>query len=491
MSKSDSDLFLPIAMALLAAVLAIFPVSSYDVWWILAVGNHVLDGLGIPRTGIGSWTRSSEFYVYHSWGFCVIAAAAHRIGGLSGLIVLRMILAGATFLVLTLAIVKRGARGPSVVLFPGLALLLGFTNLFWPVRPQSASQALLAVLLLFLTYLHHGRRMIFLATPFLFVLWANLHGGVILGLIVLALHALGDFIDRRRRLAENTTELSTQVQVFLLSVLACFFTPYFHGVLLSSIRHVGGTAAASAPMEWGAPKLSDFPLFIALLALAIAGVALAALSRRGRMADLLLLGLFAAMGLRSLRYLEISAVGIAYAGACVWSAALDERIPEKISRISGLVGAATLALLLAMGIGRDPYFLLGGWRPLRPLPVAAVKFLAERRITNRLANPYEWGGYLIWAFRPQNIAFVDGRADLYTADFLRDYFTMDLGDKGWRKVLGDYSVQAILWRGGPDGANLRLNLDDDGSFVRVYTDPVAVVYLRKGGWYEHLIPAGR
>ncbi|HEX2521611.1 MAG TPA: hypothetical protein VHP35_05740, partial [Terriglobia bacterium] len=83
----------PGAIGLLAGLLAVFPVSSYDTWWILAAGERMLETGTILTTGVGSWTRGQEPYDYHGWGFAVVAAWCHRLAGTWGLIALRSLLA--------------------------------------------------------------------------------------------------------------------------------------------------------------------------------------------------------------------------------------------------------------------------------------------------------------------------------------------------------------------------------------------------------------
>jgi hypothetical protein len=439
----------------------------------------------VPIHGVGSWTRAGEPYVYHSWGFAVIAASCHRLAGDAGLICLRALLAAACSFFLTLAVSVRQACGAWVLLFPGLALLFGFTNLFWPVRPQSASQALLALLLLILSRdATHGGRCILLAVPLTF-LWANLHGGSLLGVVILILAVAGNFVDSWRKQTYRTADWVWRGVAVGLCFLASFATPYGFQGLFSALRHIGGEFAATAPMEWGTPRIAEHPLFVLLLILAAAGLISALLSGRFRLADSLLFILFALMGLRSLRYLEIAAIGLAYTGAASWSSALNKRYSLQYNRLGIASGTLLIAVLLAMGIGRDSFLFQRGWRPGRPLPVAAVQFLSRNKVTSKLLNPYEWGGYLIWEFRPIDIAFVDGRADLYSEAFLKDYLTISAGAEGWKGIVDRHGIQAVLWRAGPNGNPLLEVLNRDPSFIQVYSDTTAVVFVRGAGRYKY------
>lgn len=478
---------LAILLGTLAATLALFPLSSYDVWWILATGERIIETGALPQTGAGSWTRGQAEYAYHGWAFSLIAAVFYRLGSDWGLIGLRAILAAAAFAFLVLAVAARGARGAGAYLLPGLALLFGFTNLFWPVRAQSASQALL-VLMLWGLARYRARNLVrmALALPFLMI-WANTHGGVWLGFAVLVLELLGEWIDVRLGRLEAARSGWLRVAMVPLAFVACLVTPYGYKGLVSAARHIGGDSAATAPLEWAAPRLVDHPLFVLLLVAAAAGLIISVLRGHFRGGDVLLFLLFALMGLSSLRYMEISALGLAYTGTAVWVHRGFRRTLQICqSPAAHALVVAGFGVCLLLGHGRNPFLFQGGWRPNRALPVDAARFLASHHIVQRLANPYEWGGYLIWKFHPQDVAFIDGRADLYPASFIDDYMSLESGSPGWRDLLYRHGVEAILWRSGPTGSPLREVLQEDGAFVRVYADPVAEVYIRRGGLYRRM-----
>ena len=479
-------------LALLAGTLALFPLSSYDTWWILAAGEHMLQTREILHSGIGSWTRSSTSYVYHGWMFAIFTALSYRILGEWGLILLRSLLAGSCFMFLGLATRARGARGAGVLLLPGLALLMGYTNLFWPVRAQSTSQVLLALtlLLMSLSRLEGWRRCLTLTLTT--VVWANLHGGVLLGFVVLMIIVTGENIDCFRQGGGlERSKVMKDCALLAGAALGCLLTPYGVKGLFSALRHIRGEHVATLPLEWGTPRLADFPLFALLLGLVGIGLLTTIFSNRMRWADPLLFLLFAVMGLSSLRYLEIASIGLAFVGSSCFAAALGERYFKGWrGGIGAVASVILLGSLLGIGVGRDRYLFHGGWRPGRQLPVGAVDFMARNQIFQQVFNPYEWGGYLIWRLRPANVAFIDGRVDLYSEELVRDYLWVQDANPGWKIILDRYSIQAILWRNGQSGQALRTELEKDGSFVPIFKDQGAILFVRKNGRYLQLARSG-
>ena len=72
-------------------------------------------------------------------------------------------------------------------------------------------------------------------------------------------------------------------------------------------------------MEWGTPRIADYPIFVFLLCIAAVGVLAAFLRERFCWTEMISFMLFAFMGLRSLRYLEIAAIGLAYVATLSWT----------------------------------------------------------------------------------------------------------------------------------------------------------------------------
>ena len=77
-------------------------------------------------------------------------------------------------------------------------------------------------------------------------------------------------------------------------------------------------------------------------------------------------------------------------------------------------------------------------------PQRAVAFLQASSQPQRIFVYYDWGGYAIWKLYPEHRVFVDGRADLYGDDLLRQFKTALQLRTGWRGVLDSWKVEAVL-----------------------------------------------
>ncbi len=145
-------------------------------------------------------------------------------------------------------------------------VLAGGAALYCPallsiIHPRAAGFSLLAFSVLVTILLHstregRSRKWALLAVPAVFALWANLHGGLLAGLLLIGLVAAGLAIDRRRGFA-------AVVAVGALAFAATFATPLGAG-LWSYIGSFHNPALELATTEWGSAFQS--PLALAYLA---------------------------------------------------------------------------------------------------------------------------------------------------------------------------------------------------------------------------------
>jgi hypothetical protein len=110
-------------------------------------------------------------------------------------------------------------------------------------------------------------------------------------------------------------------------------------------------------------------------------------------------------------------------------------------------------------------------------PEGAVQYLINHPVQGRFLNDYGWGGYLIWAARPRNMIFIDGRADIYEfGGVLSDYLSIMRLEPNALQLLKKYDVEACLIK---QDAPLGTALAGMPGWERVYQDAVAALYVRK------------
>jgi hypothetical protein len=313
----------------------------------------------------------------------------------------------------------------------------------------------------------------------LMALWANLHGGFVFGLVLIAPIALDAVLNVDVRLRKA---LALRWAAFAAAALiASCCTPYGWNSLLASQKILALGNALPLIMEW---KPADFGSVGALEICLLLGMGLA-LWRGIKLPPLrivLLLGLLH-MALAQGRAGEI----LALLAPLVLAAPLARQIggPE-ISNAApparGLLFAGVAGLLMA---GTFAYASVHRFEPhTHGSPVAAVAALKKLNVA-RVFNDYDFGGYLI----ANGVApFIDGRTELYGEKFFVEHNAASglMEPENLFRLLDQYRIEATLMR--TQSAATKL-LDHIDGWQKVYADDIATIHVRKAGAVHTAEPA--
>jgi hypothetical protein len=200
-------------LAFLAIALAAFLMPAQnDTWWQLKAGERIWTTRHVLLSDTFSFTASGAFWPNHEWLSQVIFYGLYALGGLP---LLTMVCASAV--VGAWAIAWRLAPVSPRVKFLLVAWVLGAATTAWTVRPQAFSLLLVAVTVWLLV----RRRYIWLLP--LFVVWANLHGAVLTGLVLVAAATAAAFGESLA--SRSVRPLPALVITSVLCALATLATP--------------------------------------------------------------------------------------------------------------------------------------------------------------------------------------------------------------------------------------------------------------------------
>lgn len=473
--------------------LSTFPLSSYDVWLHLGIGQEIVQRDEIPRTAWGSRRFSEKEWVDHEWAAQAALYHLHSRWGDQGLIILRAAAALLAAAFLLWALQEAGAGPFAGCAAAGLASFVWFTQLFWPARPQIATQLFLPLLLALLFRGRAGKRRLLFAVPILFVVWVNLHGGYIIGLGVITLFLMGDLLQGVFGRTGDPGWRKALAGLLICSTVACLANPYTYRSLLYPFTYYFGEPITVGNVEWEPLVLAEFALFEALVL--VAAISLLVARPGPDPLELILALTFFHLSVISVRHVPLAATVLAVGLGASWSRWWRSEplsFSAPIAKIAGAVRAgsflpaALTLLVLALGFGSlwlsktPPWWSdAGAWSRGRPLPVSAVKYMKENDLTEGLFNQYEWGGYLLYQFPGEAIVSIDGRNDIYGASVNARYLEVMEGIPTWKKTFDDWGVKTVLVSRGPRGWRLCTTLDRDPDWEPAYQGEHALIFVRR------------
>src|SRR4051812_18974848 len=154
-----------------------------DTMWQITVGQWILDHHSVPETDVYSFTMRGQPWISTQWLAQVIYAKAYAISGWSGPVVIAAAAIAATFALLTKFLSRRLSESTTLV-FVAAALALSVPHLL--ARPHVlAMPVMVAWVGGMMSAADRRAAPSFWLLP-LMVLWANLHGGFVFGLVLIA-----------------------------------------------------------------------------------------------------------------------------------------------------------------------------------------------------------------------------------------------------------------------------------------------------------------
>ena len=446
-----------IVMVLFIALfaMAVRTPADTDMWWHLGAGRAIVTTGRIPYADEFSFTVRGKPWVDVYWLAQAGMYALYSLGGNVALAVLVAVLVVAAF-----AFVYPQMEGGPFLRALLIILAATATSVIWSPRPQMLSFVFLA-LTGYIVYLYKWRQVnrLWVLIP-LFVLWANVHGGYALGLMLIGSVIMGEVLNRltgRAAAPEVMTwrEIGILVGMGILCGLALLVNPYTLGTWMLPFRTIGIKTLQGFIQEWASPdfhNLYEQPMLWLLFGL----LAAVGLSGRGwdwsDLVAVLVFGYSAFLARRNIAPFALVAVPVLARQAAHFVEIVVSRIRLPVSARQnlkpGLSSALNwlIAILVALGallkcvIASSPQMIDKAQQ--QTVPVRAVEWMKQNHVTGPMYNSYNWGGYLVWAL-PEEPVFVDGRTDVYD-EFLPQYVQVMFVRPGWQDVLDRYNVRLAL-----------------------------------------------
>lgn len=435
-----------------------------DTWLTLMAGREVVEH-GLPSSETITLLGQGATWTDQQWLAQVVFYGAHGLAGMRAVVLLDVLLVLLALALATATARTSGASSRSTFVVGLLAVIAGPWG--WTIRAQSAALPLYAgALWLLVDATRRGiRRRTLLVLPIL-VLWANLHGSVILGAGLTVLLGVVELV-RRRRFAWMPVALA------VLAPLCVLASPY--GTKLVAYYDLMLVDAPFAPIlrewQWSSPSATTALFW--LLALVAAG--LLALRRCRSLLTVYELAVLAVTFVGAVQAVR-GVIWFALACAAILPVALDGVLTKsdvdapRVNRIISLASLAALAVALLGFVARPSSWYVSSWEE----PQLAAVRNATRDPSVRLLATDGTADWLLWRLPDlRGRIGYDVRFELYdqaTLDRIIDYDDLR-GD--WKSFADGYRVVIVDQRG-----HLAAFRREPGAKVLYRDDEIAVVQRR-------------
>ena len=440
-----------------------------DTGWHIRAGEWILQHGAVPKTDIFSFTKPHQSWFAWEWAWDVIFAWIHRFAGLAGVTFVNVCLL-CVISVLLFRLIRRCCDNDLLSFLFTLIAMCGST-LHWLARPHLFSWLFLLAFLHVLASAEQGRVKQLAWLPLLTLIWTNVHGGFLIGMLLVLGTGAGEALRAAMAARPSWSDVVAKTKPYLVCggfcLLATLVNPYtwhLHAHVLAYLRDAqlldNIVEFQSISFHHGAA------LFFECMLLLGAGSVWWCL-RSGKFAPALLIVLWGHLALLSGRNIPLFLfVSSPWAAGMVCDALRSAKPGQWFSRMLAaggdissdlrrldrvghlpLASAATTAAIAVLFVSGHPGF--EAQFDAQVFPIQDVPALSAI-IKGRVFTYDQWGDYLIYRFYPEAKVFMDGRSDFYGHEFVQAYLQTMNADHQWESHLKRYGIDAVVLK--PDAA---------------------------------------
>jgi hypothetical protein len=489
----------PLFLLFLITIPMLTKIFTSDFGTHLAIGRHIWEHREISAPEFLNFTALGLTNYFHEWGFQLILHAVYSMGGEIGVSLFCWLAVCCIFFLIYRVCVLRGAHPLLAVL--AIFCFSGFLRIRIQPRPEILTYLFISICLyIFSEYYYGTRKKLAYVFPALMLLWGNIHGSYLVGLILWGVF----FTDALARAAWNK-ELGWEklkgwvgppLIIGALGLVFCGFSPDGYSMLLMPLRVLsrdkagGGLQDTFMSISELTPVVGTgmYVYYKAAAVFASIALVLGAFGRRVFLLDILLavmafkgawdsaravsmLGLFLSPG-----------ISIQITGFLLWVSGQMERVGAKtkgheISRsqrrrkpggvekgvkaqaepregagrpksnwVYHLAFGVVASILIGFGmVGHSFSFSqleFGIGITEHKFSFRAAEFLRKNPIKGNMFNFFDIGGFLDWKLYGQAMTFIDGRA--IRQDVFQDHQVVTGAMPGWEEKLRSYGVTYVV-----------------------------------------------
>lgn len=480
-------------------LLAIFQGNSLlhdgDTGYHIRAGEFIIETWSVPQHDIFSFHTPAIPWTAHEWLSEVVMAILHQWFGLTGVVIFFSCLIASIYYLMFRQLRKDDGNIFAVVVI--VILVFATSHLHWLARPHIFSLLLLVIWYRILdNYEYRGINQLYVLPP-LMVLWVNLHGGYITGIILLGIYCFGSLVSCCFNDTTSHTKTLRRFNGYIILLCICLaatlINPYGYHIILFPFNLVGNKYLMANVNEFLSPNFHQLLIFKYLLLLTIA--LLSCSKKRLNVIELMLVLFFTNMALISIRHVTLFSIVV----APIILKRADELIEfsdvsvvrffkQRAAGIAEIDGAAKgffwplagLAIVLLLAVQGAISFKFDE----NIKPVAAVEFFKKEKLPGNMFTNDEFGDYIIYAAWPEYKVFIDGRSDMYGVEKIKEYYKITRIESDFEEILEKYQIDWVMYDA---DSILSRYLKSSQGWSLIYSDNVAHIYVRDRPQFENLL----
>lgn len=469
-----------------------------DTGWHIRTGEWILAHHQVPYVDMFSFTKPGEPWFAWEWLWDLGAAWIYQRSGLAGVVLVSFFIICMTFALLYRLIAR---RSQNVLVAIGLTVLAASgSTIHWLARPHLVTMLFTVIYLSILQRVQEGRMKLLCLLPLLAVVWTNLHGGFVFGIVIVGLVGTGELAgalvaataEERWKAVRASIPYFAAAAGCLAASLVNPYTYHLHQHLWQYLHDTKGVATINEFQ--GTNFQGPFAIFFELMLILSGGAAVWYLIRK-RFAEVLLLAVwahFALVVVRNIPIFMIVAAPLTATAVVDWLGSLsraniakwvrkaadlvqeasDEIAPmDRLWRVHAIPALMLLLFGLAMrspaaGIQLKPEYDRNSY------PAGALAALQNPAL--RIFTDDEWGDFLVYRRSPQGgKVFWDGRSDFYGGDNIEKWIAVLNVKWDWQETLDQYGIDTVLLA---PRSPLATTLKGSSRWRVVYDDGIAIVF---------------
>lgn len=387
---------------------------DFDLWARLIAGMGVVDGGEVLKSDFISYTPVHTWFD-HEWGSGVIFYTILKLFGPYGLLILQALLFFGIIFICSKIIKLKTQFSPYNLLFYFISVMAVMVNFNHPVRCHMFSFLFFVLFIYIFELVRRGNNKLLYLIPVIIIFWNNIHGGVVSGLGLTAMYAIGEYLNKK--------PYKKYLITLLISSVLLVINPW--GIKYLDFLLKANTMTRTYIVEWWGIfskyhlfKYLIFKIYMLGMIILEGNVLFKNIKSYGikkcyentdKVKFIILLSTLylSVLHVKLLPFFVLSSLIFLYDDFY----RLTEKIKFPISKllISVLIFFSVFSLVvkeLSLPVGMNTY------------PVKEVEFIKINNLKGKILANFGYGSYIAYKLYPRNLVFMDGRYEEVYYDFM-------------------------------------------------------------------------